>query len=173
MEILNISVENTTVKNAVELFIDNYKDSIVQFINNIIKGQSGQVSDAAILKDDKTGEFQIFQTAPDKGWVLGEVDSTLVMIKYTELPVGNKYVIYDGDRLSLFVKEPENAPDLKVGNFQNLNHAVNELNSKDVEDAVTAATERRDAAKKVEEDIERKKKLKALSKNESTTSKQD
>jgi hypothetical protein len=161
---LTFRVQDAKTKQVVTLFFDNYKDSVVQFINNVLKGE-GVPTDAFIQKGED-GIYSIYREAADKGWVMGEADSALTISLYSKLEVGTKYVTTDGDKLALFVKEPDGDIDLKVGNFLNLNDAVDQLNSEEVKVAVDKAFERRDAQKKVEEELARKAKLKALAKNE-------
>lgn len=156
-----IKVEDDKTKYAVELFFDNYKDSIKQFINNVLRNEVG-ACDAEILK--KEGIFEVYKTAPDKGWVLGEAPGGLTLKPYTDVDTGHKYVLFDGDKLALYLKEPEGASDLKIGNFLNLNNAVEEIESEDVKKAIDKVIEQRDAAKKVEEDLERKSRIKQLTK---------
>ena len=172
MEQITLNVEDSHVKYAVELFFENYKDQVKVFLDNVLRGETGS-SDSEIIKGED-GTITIYRTSPDKGWVLaevlaGEYSAPLAPQKYTELPAGIKYVLFDGDKLALFLKEPEGEPDLKIGKFANLNLAFEDLSSEDVKSATEVAISRRDAGKKVDEDIERKAKLKALAKNETVS----
>ena len=166
MKQLLINAEDEHVKYALELFFTNYKDAIVQFVNNVLKNEVGS-SDAEVLKDED-GTITVYRTAPDKGWVLSDTPDGLAVAKYIDLETGTKYVLFDGDKLALFLKEPAEEPDLKIGVFSNLNHAHQDINSEDVKLATENAISRKEAGKKVEKDIERKDRIKALSKNQTS-----
>src|SRR5687767_5186572 len=125
-----IRVEDDATKYAVELFLDNAKEGIAQFINNVLRNEHG-ACDATLIKGDD-GTYEIYKVAPDKGWVLGEDDNSLTMRKYATVDAGLKYVCFDGDKLALYLKEPEGSPDLKLGHFPNLNIAVAQLGSEEV-----------------------------------------
>jgi hypothetical protein len=133
METFIIKTENAQVNFALQLFIDNYKDSIVQFLNNVLKGETGY-SDAFIAKDTDDS-FTVYHVAPDKGYVLAESDGTVQLRAYTDLPEKSKYVIFDGVRLAAFYKTEAGKSDLKFGHFANINDVVKEINS----ESVTAA----------------------------------
>lgn len=164
MQDFTIRVENDKIKYALTLFLDNYKDSVKQFINNVLRNEEG-ACDSEILK--KEGDiYEVYEVAPDKGWVLGEYLGVLAMKPYNEVNLGGKYITSGPNGLDLFLKEPEGQPDLKVGRFISLNDAVKELNSESVQQAIEVAIDRRDSAKRVEEDLQRKAKLKALANNE-------
>ncbi len=170
MEKFILQVEDVKVGEAFMLFLDNYKDAVTQFMNNIMKGELGS-SDAAIIKED--GVYSIYRTTPNKGWVLAEEKGAPVKFQvkeYSSLETGAKYIVQEGDKLALFVKEPEKEPDLKVGMFGNLNDAFSNIDDQEVSDAVELAVSRKNAAKKVEDDVERKAKLKALAANQETVS---
>ena len=169
MQQLVLNTEDGTVKYAFELFIENYRDSIIQFINNVLRNETGS-SDADIVKGED-GTITIYKSTPDKGWVLTEAledGVPLIPAQYVTLADGNKYVTFSGDKISLFVKQDGDTPDLKIGSFPNLNEAFKQIGSDEVNSAIAIAIEKRDAAKKVEEEVERKAKLKALANNETT-----
>ncbi len=133
METLQIAVENEHVKMATELFLDNYKDAVVQFINNVLKNEVG-ASDAFV---EKTSDgIKIYQTAPDKGFVLAKVGEEVQVTRYTSLSTDDKYVVFDGTKLALFLKTEAGKPDIKVGMFLNLNEVIQQFDSESVKLAI-------------------------------------
>jgi len=156
-----IKVENKFVGDAIGLFFDNYKEHLATFLNNVLKGETGS-ADAFIAKDDK-GLITIYQTAPDKGNVLGQVDGAVILTTYTALPVEAKYVVYDGQHLSLFLKQPEGVSDIKIGRFANLNDVVQQIDSESVKttiDTVKSAIKNAEIERKKVEKQARKAKMK-------------
>lgn len=147
---LVIKVENKFVGDAVNLLFENYKEQFAVFLNNVLKNETGS-ADAFISKDD-SGIINVYQTAPDKGAVLGQVDGTVVLIQYSTLPDDSKYVVFDGQNLVLFLKQPAGIPDIKIGRFANINDAVSQIDSESV--TTTIATIK-SAIKNA--DVERKK----------------
>ena len=164
MEQLTIYAEDKATKEGVELFLENYKDQVSQFLLNVLRNETGE-ADPTILKD-KEGVFTVYRTAPDKGWVLTDFgapeDTPLVSKQYNTVPTGERYVIFDGDKLALFVKQPEGKPDLKIGKFVDLNMAFAAINSEDVLKAIEIALDRLETNSKEESKLARKEKLKAL-----------
>lgn len=158
-----VKVENKFVGDAVGVLFDNYKEHFVTFLNNVLKNETGS-ADAFITKSAE-GQIEIYQTAPDKGKVLGQVDGTVVLTDYSNLPTDGKYVLYDGQHLVLFLKQPEGQSDIKIGRFANLNDAVQQIDSESVQDTIATV---KSAIKNAE--VERKKvekkaaKLKKLTK---------
>ncbi len=165
-----VRAEDSDTLKTLELFFDNYKDTVAQFSNNVLKSQEGIDQDCMVLKAPD-GVYELYRTPPDKGFVIvptnTENPATVAVTPYTTLPIGERYIVADGKAMTLFVKEAEGVRDLKVGHFINLNQMIADLNGTDVEQGIQTAKAHRDAAKKVEEDIERKAKLRALAKNES------
>ena len=147
---LTIKVENKAVGNAVNLLFDNYKEQFAVFLNNVLKNETGN-ADAFITKDEQ-GVINVYQTAPDKGSVLGQVDGVVSLTQYSTLPVDSKYVTFDGQNLILFLKQEEGVTDLKIGRFANLNDVINQIDSESV--TTTIATVK-SAIKNAE--VERKK----------------
>lgn len=168
MENFNILAENQEVKNALGLFFDNYKEAVVQFLNNVLRNELG-ASDAFIEKDED-GVYKVYHTAPDKGYVLAPVaaaaDGKTLLIEavaYTGLVNDAKYVVFDGQKLALFLKK-EGKPDVKVGHFQNINDVVTQINSESVNNAIETFKKAEENAGKEEAKVERKTKLKKLAK---------
>ena len=145
-----MNVENKFVGDAVGLFFDNYKEHVVSFLNNVLKNETGS-ADAFIEKGDN-GVINIYQTAPDKGKVLGQVEGSVILTDYTALPIDAKYVVYNGQHLALFLKQPEGVSDIQIGRFANLNDVVAQIDSESVQDAIAHV---KSAIKNAE--IERKK----------------
>lgn len=167
MQDFTIRVEDDAVKYAVEIFFDNAKDGMATFINNFLRNEHG-ACDAAVLKG-ADGVYEIYKTAPDKGWVLGEQDGSLLQLqKYTEVAEGDLYVCSEGEKLTLYIKEPAGQPDLKIGHFPTINIAAEQIGSKDVEHGIEQAIARRDNARKEDAKLERAEKLHKLAKNETT-----
>jgi hypothetical protein len=134
MENLNILVENTHVKKAFDMLLDNYKDQFAIFLNNVLKNEVG-ASDVLIEKGED-GVFKVWQSAPDKGYVLAQVDGKVQLHEYKTLSTDTKYVVFDGQKLALFLKEEDGTPDSKVGLFLNLNEVVNQIDSPSVQEAI-------------------------------------
>lgn len=128
MENLTVKVENAEVGNAVALFLENYKEAVSQFVNNVIVG-----SDAFVEKTAE-GEVSIYQFAPDKGNVIGKYEEgdEVQLVKYGSLPIDAKYILLVGDKLTLFLKQPQGKADIKVGQFVNLNDAIVNFDSEGV-----------------------------------------
>lgn len=167
MQDYTIRVEDDATKYAVDLFLDNAKDGIAQFINNVLRNEHG-ACDATLLKG-ADGIYEVYKVAPDKGWVLSpgtDDEGRLVLVSYTTVKDGQKYVLFDGDKLSLYLKEPVGSPDLKVGVFPNLNIAVAQIDSEEVKHALEQAIARRDNAKKEDEKLEAAERRRKLSANE-------
>lgn len=129
-----VKVENKFVGDAIGLFFDNYKEHLATFLNNVLKNETGS-ADAFISKTEN-GVIQVYQTAPDKGKVLGQVDGTVILTDYTALPVDAKYVVYDGQHLALYLKQPDGQSDIKIGRFANLNDVVQQIDSESVRDTI-------------------------------------
>jgi hypothetical protein len=151
-----IRVEDDATKYAMELFLDNAKDGIAQFVNNVLRNEHG-ACDASIQKG-ADGTYEVYKVAPDKGWVLSKNinydGGPLELIEYSRVKAGDRYVLFDGDKLALYLKEPVGSPDLKIGMFPNLNIAVAQFDSKEVEHALEQAIARRDNARKEDEKLE-------------------
>lgn len=154
-----IKVENKFVGDAFALFVDNYKEHIATFLNNVLKNETGS-ADAFISKDEN-GVIQMYQTAPDKGIVLGqpEANGPVDVWKYVDLPVDSKYIIYDGQHLALFLKQAEGVSDIKIGRFANFNDVFTQIDSDSVRDTIQTV---KSAIKNAE--VERKKVEKAAAK---------
>jgi hypothetical protein len=164
MQDFTVRVENEHVANAFGLFLTNYgQDAITKFINNVVKNDAGS-ADAFMLKN-KEGVWEIFQYAPDKGWVLAQSPIGVQVATYKSLSTDDKYVVMDGDKLALFVKTPEGQSDLKIGHFLNINEAVTQIESESVNEAVkiikagviNAAVDQKKAVKKERQKANRKK----------------
>lgn len=130
---LVIKVENRQVGEAVNLLMDNYKEQFAVFLNNVLKGETGGAADVAIIKDAQ-GVINVYQTAPDKGLVLGQVVALgpVELIQYKELAPDTKYVLFDGQNLTLFLKQPDGVTDIKIGRFTNLNEVATQIDSESV-----------------------------------------
>lgn len=129
-----INVENKFVGDAITTFFDNYKEHLVTFLNNVLKNETGSAD--AFIKKEENGTITVYQTAPDKGRVLGQVDGAVILTDYTSLPVDAKYVLYDGQHLAMFLKQPEGVSDIKIGRFANLNDVVEQIDSESVRDTI-------------------------------------
>jgi hypothetical protein len=163
-----IRVEDDATKYAMELFLDNAKDGIAQFVNNVLRNEHG-ACDASIQKG-ADGTYEVYKVAPDKGWVLAEQGELgLQLTKYAEIEAGSRYVLFDGDKLALYLKEPVGSPDLKIGMFPNLNIAVAQFDSKEVEHALEQAIARRDNAKREDEKLEAAERRRKLAASEAVT----
>jgi hypothetical protein len=154
MQDLIIKVENEEVGKAVGLFFDNYKEPFAQFLNNVLKTETGSADAFVSIKKAESGLIEaidVYQTAPDKGFVLAQVPSLKVattdaelatpqyevqVSEYLSLPVEAKYVVFDGAKLALFIKREEGVPDYKIGNFANLNDVVTQIDSESVKNAI-------------------------------------
>lgn len=147
-----VKVENKFVGDALAVFVDNYKEHIATFLNNVLKNETGS-ADAFISKDEN-GVIQVYQTAPDKGIVLGQAEPNgpVDVWRYKDLSVDSKYVIYDGQHLALFLKQPDGVSDIKIGRFANFNDLFNQIDSESVTDTIQTV---KSAIKNAE--IERKK----------------
>lgn len=151
---LVIKVENRFVGDAVNLLFDNYKEQFAVFLNNVLKNETGS-ADAFITKDEQ-GVINVYQTAPDKGNVLGQVDGVVVLTQYSTLPVDAKYVVFDGQHLTLFLKQDEGVSDIKIGRFANINEVVTQIDAENVQITIdtvksainNAAVERKKLEKK-------------------------
>lgn len=131
---LQIKVENVAVRDAVVLFFDNYKESIATFLNNVLKNETGSAD--AFVRKNTNGQLEIYQSAPDKGKVLGQIDGSVILTDYSNLPLDAKYVVFDGQGLVLFLKQPEGQSDIKIGRFANITDAVTEIDSESVETTI-------------------------------------
>jgi len=136
----NIQFENETVRGAFETFVKNYKEPICQFLNTFLKTEGYPVDSFISVTDDT---ITIYQTAPDKGEVLfrEEGSTTLTLGGYLSIPVGSTYATIESGSLWLFLKEAEGEPDIKVGQFKNLNDAVKDWDSDSVKDALKQVRE--------------------------------
>jgi hypothetical protein len=170
MQDYTIKVYDDSVKYAFELFLENGKVGIAQFVNSVLQSGHG-LTDAAVIKN-ADGVYEIHKTAPDKGWVLSKNfnydGGPLELIQYAQLDAGAKYVLFETDKLTLYVKEPEGHPDLKLGHFPSLSIAADQIEGDDVKNAVEQALARRDNERKEQEKLERAEKLRKLAKNETT-----
>lgn len=155
--------ENESVANALTLFFDNYREGIVQFLNNVLRNEKGS-SDAFINKSED-GTIQVWFSAPDKGLVIAynEDETAASVTEYSTLANNAKYVLFDGQKLSLYIKK-EGKPDVKVGSFQNVNDVVTQIKSASVVEAIAALNKQEEEAEALEAKIARKEKLKALAK---------
>lgn len=147
-----IKAETQDVADTVKTFITTYKEQVVGFTNQVLTAQ-GKPVDAGLKVVDNT--ITVYAMNPDKGFVLGEVvqdmDNTVDPIRlmnYTQLGDGLRYVTIEGDRIYLFLKEPQGTPDPKLGAFKTLNDAVVEFNSQSVKDAMKAYAEKKAADEK-------------------------
>jgi hypothetical protein len=147
---ITIKAETQDVADAAKLFLTTYKEQVVGFTNQVLQAQGAQV-DAGLKVIDDT--IVIYQMNPDKGFVLGEVKATegeasIAVMKYPDLPDGQRYVTIEGDRIFLFLKEPQGTPDPKIGAFKTLNDAVTEFNSQSVKDALKNYADKKAAQEK-------------------------
>lgn len=129
-----VKVENEHVANAVGLFIDNYKDPIAKFVNNVVKNEAGSAD--AFISKNKDGVWEVYQNAPDKGFVLGQTATGVQLVEYKSLSSDDKYAVLDGDKLALFIKTDEGTADIKVGHFLNINEVVTQIDSESVKLAI-------------------------------------
>ena len=142
-----LKAETQEVADTVKMFLTTYKEQVVGFTNQVLSTQ-GQKVDAGLKVVDNT--ITVYQMNPDKGFVLGEVDALppLELMDYQYLPEGQRYVTIEGDRVFLFIKEPQGTPDPKIGAFKTLNDAVIEFNSESVKTALKQYSEKKAAEEK-------------------------
>jgi hypothetical protein len=76
---------------------------------------------------------------------------------YKELKDGLRYITIEGDRIYLFVKEPQGMPDPKIGAFKTLNDAVVEFNSESVKTALKQYADKKVADEKTKKRDENRK----------------
>ena len=130
-----IRVENEAVGNALGIFFTNYTDQVAAFLTNVLKSETGSADVSIVTKTDDD-VIEVWQFAPDKGKVLGQVDGAVVLTDYTSLPNDAKYITYNGQHLVLYLKQPEGESDISVGRFLTLNEAVNQIDSESVKDQI-------------------------------------
>lgn len=136
---LIIKVENAQVEEAFKNFIFNYKDNITDYINQII-GNDGSPIDASVVVNDAS--ITIYHIAPDKGFVIGEVENEEIPIqiqKYKSIPVDKRYIVQEKDRHVLYFKQEEGAVDIKLGAFKTLADVMIGFNSEAVKSKVEEA----------------------------------
>lgn len=156
---LIIKTETEAVKNGTQMFITTYKEQVSQFLQTVISNDGVPVDPGIHVID---GQLTIFELDPDKGFVLGETETSteelpLQLMKYTNLTDGKRYVIQSGDgKLYLCLKTPIGKPDPKFGAFKTLNDAVKELNSDSVKEVMTKWREKEDAMAKAEAKTQRR-----------------
>lgn len=156
---IKLNAENEATAKAFIAFIAAYKEHICTAVNLELR-DSGHLADSYITVEDTT--INIWAVAPEKGWVLGEVDdiSKWEMIQWKYLEEDKLYIRQLKEGLTLFLKSEKGIPDVKIGQFISLDDAVTNVSSKNVMDAVAAAK----ASKK--EQLKQIKKLQKLGKME-------
>lgn len=162
MQDLIIKAETQEVANTLKLFITTYKEQVNDFTNRVLTSQGTPVDAGVVVEGD---DLVIYQMNPNKGFVLGEITQTLPMdapvavMDYSTLADGKRYVTIEGDRIFLFIKEPQGTPDPKIGAFKTLNDAVKEFNSESVKTAIKNFSDKKAAeakeAKRTEKRLDR------------------
>jgi hypothetical protein len=163
MQDLIIKAENQLVEEAIKNFLLAYNDKVCEYLNLYIS-ERGQRADATITEEDVG--IVIRQVAIDKGWVLGSNDgSTVELMKYNDVEHNKKYILFNNDKLYLYLKRAPDFTDVKVGHFKSLNDAVLNINGQDVQLAVAQTEEKVRALSKAEARAEKRAaKLKKLKK---------
>lgn len=160
-----INAETDKAKHALVQFLDNYKETIVTYINTII-GNDGTPVDAGITVDGDDN-VTIYQLAPDKGYVLGEEkqgELPMQLKQYKNVETGDRYIVPEQDRIVLHIKTEQGKPDVKLGVFKTLSDAVTEFNSDSVKEVIKNYNDRENAIAKREAKQEAKMKKLAASK---------
>lgn len=157
----NIEAQTELVKEGFINFVSNYRETFAEQLNTMLT-HAGEQSDVAI--EFSNGQLQIFQFAPDKGYVLGEVEGDLPiqLVQYSSLSEGQKYVVPTGDRLILFLKKSKERPDVKLGAFKSINDVVKDFNSEGVKQAIAAWEQKEKAEEKDRKRAEKLGKIKQL-----------
>lgn len=139
---ISISAETEDVKKMFIQFLSNYKVQIAQYINQVL-GNNGTPVDAGVDVDTVNETVKVYQVSPDKGFVIGNAgeSSTPSLQQYQSLPVGSRYLIYEDNRVLLYLKEETGKPDTKIGAFRTLSDAVTEFNSEEVGKALKQIAE--------------------------------
>lgn len=133
-----IKVQTDEAQKALVTFFNNYKVNIGQFLNELIKA-NGTPVDAEVKVTEDT--IEVFQLAPDKGFVLGEVDDSEIPVQvmaYKNLAVNKRYLVQENDRIILYWKRGEGTPDVRLGQFKTISDSISAFNSEGVKAAMTA-----------------------------------
>lgn len=140
-----IKTETTEIQQALTHFISQYKLNITEYINQYVAHYSQKQIDSSISIEGEDVKFTAF--TQDKGVVMGEVEGTIPvkLMPYTEVEEGKKYMVFERDKLALFLKTGIKEVDVRLGMFSSLAEAIKEWNS----DAVKAEEERVENLKKV------------------------
>jgi hypothetical protein len=151
-----IKVENEKIAEAFKAFIMNYRTNISDFMNQLVNND-GSPCDSDIV--DEKGTIVVYHIAPDKGFVLGEVaegKTPFQVMQYTDLADEKRYILPEKDRLSLLLKQPTGAVDIRLGAFKSLSDAATAWNSEPVKAKLAEAEQYKKAKEK---DVKRLQKL--------------
>ncbi len=129
-----IKSETQAVADAFKTLVNSQRENMSGFINTIISGENGTPSDAAIEVDPDG--ITVYQFAPDKGYVLAEVegqDVPVQLARYKNLADGAKYLATQKDGPVVFcVKTKAGTPDAVLGRWKTLNDAIADYTSEPV-----------------------------------------
>jgi len=143
-----IKVENEKIAEAFKAFIMNYRTNIADFMNQLVNND-GSPCDSDIVEEK--GVITVYHIAPDKGFVLGEVENEKVpfqVMQYAELADDKRYILPEKDRLSLLVKQPTGYVDIRLGAFKSLADAATAWNSEPVKAKLVEAEQYKKAKEK-------------------------
>lgn len=156
----NLKAENEGVGNVFMHFVATYGSTINDFINKSYE-DAGQTADASVSVVN--GEIVVYQQAPDKGYVLGEVDNDEVpvqVVKYNTVAEGQRYITQQKDRLLLYIKTSEGKPDAVLGAFKTINDTIAGFNSAGVKTTMSAYADK--VARETKAELKAEKRLAKL-----------
>lgn len=156
-----IKVENEQVKTAFTNFIFQYKENIVDYMNQIV-GNDGSPIDSGI--EVKDGGITIYHIAPDKGFVLAKTPEgsavPVQIMKYADVENNSLYILQEKGKNTLYIKQPKGEVDVIVGGFNSLNDVIKGIGSEQVKTEVATRLEKIETAKKTKEkDLQRLRRL--------------
>lgn len=148
MQDLKIKIESPVIGDAFKSFVMNYRTNIADYMNQIVTND-GSPCDSDVVEEN--GELVIYHIAPDKGYVMGEVegnDTPFQVMKYVDLADEKRYLLLEQGRLSLFLKQPTGRADIRLGAFKTLVDAVSAWDSDPVKGKIEEAQKWKKALEK-------------------------
>ena len=138
MQEIVIKAETSAVADAFKNFVVNYKTNIADYMNQLIQND-GTPIDSEVVEEN--GELVVYHIAPDKGFVLGEVDGEFPfqVMNYNDLADDKRYLLQERGNLSLFLKLPTGEADIRLGAFKSIKDAASAWNSEPVMNKIVEA----------------------------------
>jgi hypothetical protein len=149
-----IIVENDKIAEAFKAFVMNYRTNISDFMNQLVNND-GSPCDSDII--DEKGVITVYHIAPDKGFVLGEVEGEVPfqVMQYSTLADEKRYILPEKDRLSLMLKQPSGTVDIRLGAFKSLSDAATAWNSEPVKAKLAEAEQYKKSKQKEAKRLQR------------------